>query len=356
MKALVWHGAGDLRIEEREPPVPGPTDAIIEVAYCGICGTDIHEYVHGPVLIRRDAHPLTGESAPITLGHEFSGRISSLGTEVEGFTVCQRVTVDPCWRCGECYWCRRGEYHICKSGGAVGLASHGGLASLVRVPSEGLVPIPDHIDYRVAALTEPLAVGFHAVHRGRVTAGDSVLVIGSGPVGVAVVIASVAAGASPVLVSEPSMPRRAIAQELGADETFDPTAVDVRREAYLRTGRIGPDVVFECTGSPGAASDAVESARRGGRIVLVGIGTEKLEYESRRLVFLERELIGSLGYQGDLQRVVEHLSAHTFDPSKLITSIVPLEEAIEGAFDRLCSIENEEMKVLVRVGGDLPVL
>jgi (R,R)-butanediol dehydrogenase / meso-butanediol dehydrogenase / diacetyl reductase len=350
VRALRWHGARDLRLEDVDAPSsPRRGEAIVEVAYCGICGTDLAEYADGPVMIRPGPHPLTGASPPVTLGHEFSGRISALGEGVDGFAVGQRVTVDPCWRCDDCFWCVRGEYHICKRGGSVGLASDGALATSVRVPSSGLVPLPDEVDDRTAALVEPLAVGLHAVRRGRVEPGDRVLVLGCGPIGAAVILSARAAGAL-VYVSEPTQKRRELARTLGAIEAFDPATTDPRREVYLATGRVGPDVVFECTGVASLLPSAIDAARRGGRIVLVGIGHGSAEVHPQRIVPYEREIIGSLGYRHDLPRVVELLRSGAIDPSPMITGEVPLEDAVSGAFDTLLNDRGEHMKLLIRIG------
>lgn len=348
MKAIVWHAAGDLRLEDvAEPGAPGPGQAVVEVSYCGICGTDLAEYTQGPVMIRDRPHPLTGAQPPLVLGHEFSGRIVALGPDVDGHAVGQRVTVDPCWRCGTCFWCRRGEYHICRYGGSVGLASDGALARRVTVPAAGLVPLPDNVDDRIAALTEPLAVGLHAVRRGGVQAGDRVLVLGFGPIGAAVLLAARASGAAAIHVSEPSARRRELALQLGATEAYDPGVSDVRKEVYVRTGRIGPDVVFECTGSPRLLPVAVSAARRGGRVVLVGIGHGTAEVEPSQIVPYEREVVGSLGYRHDLPSVIGLVAAGLLDPTPLITAVVPLEDAVSGAFDALQHDRGEHMKILV---------
>jgi (R,R)-butanediol dehydrogenase/meso-butanediol dehydrogenase/diacetyl reductase len=352
MKALVWHGARDLRIEDvPEPAAPRPGEAIVEVAYCGICGTDLHEYADGPVLIRTGPHPLTNEAPPLALGHEMSGRIAALGTEVAGLQVGDRVTVDPCWSCGTCYWCRRGEYHICRVGGAVGLASNGALAEYVRVPLAGVVALPDAVDDRHGALVEPLAVGVHAASRGGIRSGDTALISGFGPIGAAVLLAVVAAGATTVLVSEPLPGRRALALQLGATDVLDPTETDVRREAFLRTGRVGPDVVFECSGVPALLPAAVAAARRGGRVVLTGVAHGAAEVVTNDVVLYERSIVGSLGYQHDLPRVVELLRTGRIDPSPLVTGVVPLEDAVAGAFDALLTDRGNHLKILVDVGG-----
>jgi (R,R)-butanediol dehydrogenase / meso-butanediol dehydrogenase / diacetyl reductase len=350
VKALRWHGARDLRLEDvDEPAAPAASEAIVEVAYCGICGTDLAEYTSGPVMIRPGVHPLTGASPPLVLGHEFSGRIRALGGDVAEFEVGQRVTVDPCWRCDTCFWCGRGDYQICKRGGSIGLASDGALAPFVRVPAAGLVALPDEIDDRTAALVEPLAVGLHAVRRGAVSPGDRALVIGCGPIGAAVVLSARAAGAL-AYVSEPNAKRRELAMRLGATEAFDPATTDVRREVYLATGKVGPDVVFECTGIPPMLPFAIDAARRGGRIVLVGIGHGAAEVEPQRIVPYEREVVGSLGYRHDLPRVVDLLRSRSIEPAPMITSVIPLEQAVKGGFEVLLADRGEHLKLLVRVG------
>lgn len=349
MKAIVWHAAGDLRLDDvAEPSAPGPGQALLEVSFCGICGTDLGEYTKGPVMIREQAHPLTGARPPLVLGHEFSGRVLAVGPDVDAGAVGGRVTVDPCWRCGQCFWCRRGDYHVCRYGGSVGLASDGALARRVIVPAAGLVLLPDSVDDRIAALTEPLAVGLHAVRRAGVQPGDRLLVLGAGPIGAAVLLAARASGAAEVYVSEPSAGRRELARQLGATEAFDPGAVDVRKEVYLRTGRIGPDAVFECTGSPRLLQVAVSAARRGGRVVLVGIGHGVAELEPAQVVPYEREVLGSLGYRHDLPRVIGLIGAGLLDPTPLITATVPLEHAVAGAFDALRDDQRgKHMKILV---------
>jgi (R,R)-butanediol dehydrogenase/meso-butanediol dehydrogenase/diacetyl reductase len=351
VKGLVWHGARDLRLEEvDEPGAPGPREAIVEVAYCGICGTDLHEYADGPIMIRPTPHPLTGESPPMVLGHEFAGRVVALGADAGSVPVGARVTVDPCWRCGDCYWCRAGDYHLCRLGGAVGLASNGGLARLVKVPAAGLVPLPDSVDDQMGAIVEPLAVGLHATHRARLAANDRVVIIGFGPVGAAVLAATVATGAGPSIVVEPEAVRRKAAELMGASEVLDPTSGDVRQKVMELTDRVGADVVFDCSGVPRLLPGSVELARRGGRVVVVGIGHGPAELVPNRLVFFERDVIGSLGYCDDLPRVVNLLAEGRLSPSGYVTSVVPLANAVTGAFDAL--LDNpEQLKILIDVKG-----
>jgi len=327
-----------------EPPEPGPGEALVEVAYAGICGTDLHEFAHGPNLIRDAPHPLTGVRPPVTLGHEFSGRVVALGSPVPGIEVGTRVAVDPCLRCGTCRWCRHGEYHICAKGGSVGLASAGAFAPLVTVPAYGLVPVPDGVSDQLAALAEPLAVGLHAVRRAGVQPGDHVLVLGAGPIGIAVLMALRLAGAAGIYVSEPAPDRAKVAAEIGATEVFDPAVSDVRREVFLRTGRIGPDVVVEATGRPDLVELAVRTVRRGGRAVLAGISDGAASLPLKQVVPFERTVLGTLGYNFDIPRVLDLIAAARFDPSPLLTGVYRLSRGLD-AFDDLGS--GSHLKILL---------
>ncbi|MFD8816767.1 alcohol dehydrogenase catalytic domain-containing protein [Streptomyces sp. NPDC059627] len=351
MKALRWHGARDLRLDEvPDPSRPGPHEAVVEVSWCGVCGTDLHEFLEGPHMIRTGPHPLTGAEPPLALGHEFSGTVLALGSEVPGIQVGDRVTADPVWRCGVCYWCLRGEYHICPKSGSVGLASAGAFAERVTVPLAGLVRLPDNVTDEMAALAEPLAVGLHAVTRAGVRPGDNVLVVGGGPIGFAVVLAARLAGAAGLYVSEPLKERRERLLEIGVTEAFDPGGTDVRREVFLRTGRIGPDVVIDATGVAALAGQAVATVRRGGRVVLAGVGHGNVQVDMGQLVFYERAVLGTLGYNFDIPRVIDLMSTGRLDASPLLTGRFSLAQGI-GVFGDLAADRARHLKVLLTPKG-----
>lgn len=352
MQSLRWHGRGDLRLEERpEPPEPPPGHAVVQVSYCGICGTDLHEYAHGPNLIRTGPHPLTGQSPPLAMGHEISGTVTALGSEHPGIEVGTRVAVDPCLRCGACRWCTHGEYHICAKGGSIGLAAEGGFASLVTVPAESLTPIPEGVSDEHAALAEPLAVGLHAVRRSGMQPGDTVLVLGAGPIGIAILLFAKLAGAAELFVSEPVPARAERARALGATEVYDPTTSDVRREVFLRTGRVGPDVVLEATGHGDAAHMGISTVRRGGVAVLAGVSGTDLHIPLGQIVYFERTVLGSLGYNFDIPRVLSLIAEQRLDVSPLLTGIAPLTEGLE-TFRSLDSDRGQHLKVLLNLKGN----
>jgi (R,R)-butanediol dehydrogenase / meso-butanediol dehydrogenase / diacetyl reductase len=340
--ALRWHARGDVRLDEVEEPEPRPDFALVAVEYCGICGSDVAEFAGGPVLIRTEPHPLTGQAPPLTLGHELSGRVVE-GSLPEG----TRVTVDACWRCGSCEACAAGDYHLCRYGGSVGLHSDGGFARLVRVPEYTLVPLADSVSSEQGALTEPFAVALHGLKRAALGAGESVLVLGFGPIGAAGALLARALGAAPLVV-EKSEPRAALAERLGFRtlEAGDELARRVR--AALGSG--GAHVVLEATGVAGLVPVAIECARRGGRIVLLGIGHEAVPLDPRRLTLFERSLLGSLGYRNDLPEVVAMVEAGLVDPAAIVTDVVSLRQAPD-VLARLATDPGGDVKILVRAEG-----
>lgn len=345
MKALRWHGAGDIRLDDVDRPELLPGTAIVRVALCGLCGTDLHEYSHGPVMIREKAHPLSGALPPMTLGHEFTGRVVEIDGGAPGISIGTRVVADPCLRCGTCRWCVRGDYHLCVFGGSIGLAADGALSPYVRVPLVQLHSVPDEVSDEHAALAEPLAVGLHAATRAGVGAGDRVLVLGAGPIGLAALLGAKASGAAAVYVSEPSAARAEVALAMGAAAVFDPTSTDVRREVFVRTGRIGPDTVIDGTGRPEAIALGLSTVRRGGTVAVAGISPSDISFDLRQLVLYERGLVGSLGYNFDIPRVLELMATGALDPAPLVTAVRPLSAALT-TFEELSS-PNQHIKVLL---------
>lgn len=325
MQALRWHGREDVRLEEVPDATAGDFgDCLIEVSLCGICGSDIAEYRAGPTMIWPGRHPLSGREAPLTLGHELVGTLVAGGSADGSIAPGARVTIDACMRCETCAACRRGDYHLCRHGGSVGLHCDGGFAPLLAVPAYTLVAVPDRVSDLQAALTEPFAVGLHALRRGELREADDVLVLGFGPIGAATALLARALGAVPHVV-EPDERRRRRAGELGL-ATLD-GGEDLPRRARRALGDGGPPVVVDSTGVAAVAPVAVECAGRGGRVVLVGLPTGPSQVEARRLTLFERSLVGSLGYREDLPRVLAMVAAGAVDPAALVDDVVPLDRA-----------------------------
>ncbi|MGQ0615397.1 MAG: zinc-binding dehydrogenase [Acidimicrobiia bacterium] len=329
MKGVVWFGREEVRLGDVEMPERrGDGQAIVEVTLCGLCGTDFHECRSGPELLRAKPHPLTGEAPPLVLGHEILGVVADADSGTGAVAVGTRVAVDPCWRCDRCAWCREGRYHLCRWGGAVGLVSNGGLAPLVRVPAAGLAPVPDAVDDDLAALAEPLSVGLHAVGRGGLRTGDDVLVVGCGPIGAAVALFARLAGAARVVVADTSAARADGARHrLDVDGVLVPEPHDDLRSASRPLFPDGAHVVFDCTGSPPVVAEALRCTRRGGRLVVAGIGSGSAVMAPRDLVLGEREVIGALGYCWDLPRVLALMARGAIDAAVLAPTVVALADA-----------------------------
>lgn len=351
MLAVRWHGNRDVRVEETDLARElGPGMVEVAVAWCGICGSDIAEYAHGPFAIRPGhVHRLTGQEPPVTLGHEFSGRVTAVGPGVDGVAVGDRVAADACWRCERCGACARGAYNQCALSGSIGLASDGAFAPRVRFPAYCVVPLPETVSDRAGAMLEPLAVALHALRRAGASPGETVVVLGFGAIGACTAEIAAAMGLT-VLVSEPGGQRRARAEELDhATIAPEGSAREVAKAVRARTGG-GAELVVDASGVPGALEAAPDMTRRGGRVALVGLPKTSPPIDAARLVLYERSLIASLGYAHDLPRVAAMIAAGQIDPERLITRAIGLEET-PGELERLATAPGGDIKVLVEVGG-----
>src|SRR6476660_8156239 len=273
MRALRFHAAHDLRIEEvAEPPAPGPGEVVVRVVTCGICGTDLHEYMAGPIVTPVEPHPLNGAQNPQILGHEFAGDVVATGPGVTRVGEGDRVAIMPLAYCGHCAYCQRGLQHLCATMACVGLShAWGGMAELAPVAEYQIVRLPEGVTHAQGALIEPTAVAADGVERAGVAPGDRVLVTGAGPIGALAALCARSAGASSVYVSEPNPARRERAAALGVATVLDPTSVDV--PAFLReeSDGLGVDVSIECSGHPNGFAAAINSLRRRGTLAQTGL-------------------------------------------------------------------------------------
>jgi (R,R)-butanediol dehydrogenase / meso-butanediol dehydrogenase / diacetyl reductase len=352
MKAAVWHSARDIRVEEApEPKLAGPDEALVEVAFCGICGTDLHEYTDGPQYIPVDEpHPLTGDRAPVHLGHEYSGTVVEVGREVTQARVGDRVAVFPIQSCQQCAACKRGYPSQCPLFGGMGLhVREGGLARTSRVKGYQLFPMPDSLTFQQGALVEPAAVAVHAVDNGGVRPGDFVLVTGGGPIGQLVAMAAKAAGARSVYLSEVTEFRRELAKKSAEPaRVLNPSQDDVVALVQEATDGWGADVVLECSGSPRAFPDALAATRKGGTMVQVAVFTREVPLQPADLTNFERRLQGTLIYQPqDFPRTMELIASGKLPAERIVTAEIPLSDVLELGFDELIRPDTRHAKVLV---------
>lgn len=349
MKAAVWYAKKDVRIEEvPNPPSPAPGEVQIKVHWCGICGSDLHEYLAGPIFIPAEhPHPLTGKKAPVILGHEFSGEIAKVGEGVKGIEVGDRVTASASRSCGECFWCRRGETIICEKNAATGFMADGAFAEFVNVPGYNIYKLPPEVSYEEAALTEPLAVGLHAMRKARIEPGNNVVIVGAGTIGLATLQAARASGARTIMVAEIAKTRKEYAKKLGATMVLDPTQVDFTAEVAKATDGVGADLGFECVGDPKTAALALNSVRRGGKMVVMGIFERPFELNLNSCVFFEKEIIGSLGYNDEFATVLSFLVDGRLRATPMITGKIKLDEILEKGFKELVENKDKNIKILV---------
>lgn len=344
MKALRWHNQKDVRLEDIDEPVIKPNQVKMKVKWCGICGSDLHEYLGGPIFIPVDnPHPLTGEVAPVTMGHEFSGEVVEIGPEVKDYQVGDRVVVEPIFATHG----HQGAYNLDKQMGFLGLAGGGGgLSEYVAVDEELLFKLPDSLSYEQGALVEPSAVALYAVRSSKVKAGDKVAVFGCGPIGLLVIEALKAAGATEIYAVELSPERQAKAEELGAI-VVDPSKVDDTVEEIRRLTNGGVEVAFEVTGVPVVLRQAIQSTDIGGETMIVSIWEKPAEIMPNDIVIQERSIKGIIGYRDVFPQVLSLMEKGYFSAEKLVTKKIKLDEVVEEGFESLIK-EKNQVKILVQ--------
>lgn len=331
VRAVRWHGRGDVRVEEvAGAPAPGPGEVRVRVAWCGLCGTDVHEYRSGPFYT---------SGAPMIIGHEIAGWVDAAGADVRGLAEGALVGLNGLLPCGTCVHCRRGAYHLCLIFGHVGFTAAGGLADLVTVPAAMAVPAPAGMDSAVAALGEPFAVAMHGIRQADCPQRTNCVVVGAGTIGLAVAMLLRADG-NAVTVTDVAGTRLRRAAELGfGTDAGDPAPV-----------------VFECAGAPDAPATAFARAEPGGLVVLVGLSETPSTVDFSVVVLREIRVIGSMSHLAaeDLAPALDFLAAHEDEAATLVTARIPLEDTVTRGLDVLAGPGGaEHTKILVRVhGGD----
>ena len=327
MVAAVYQRRGEVAIEERPVPRPGPGQVLVEVGHCGICGSDIHMILDG-----------WGKPGVVE-GHEWTGIVAAVGPDVERWAPGDAVVGGPAVRCGRCRRCLAGQPSQCEDRGRSmqdDLAVDGAFADYILVDSRTLLALPDGVPARAAALAEPLAVALHGITRGQITDGDSVMVLGAGPIGALSIAALVARGIGPVTVVEPAAPRQELARTLGADSVVHPDDLEIFPQwEPERIAERAVDVVLECSGKKAAMEAGVCQLRKGGRMVMVGAGIEAPTFDPNRLLLNELTVTGSFVYDHDgFARALELLADDRFPVDALIApDDVPLDRLVDTMVD-----------------------
>lgn len=304
MRKAVYHGIRDLRVEEVEEPKPGEKEAKIKVKYCGVCGSDLHEYLHG----------LFPKSI---FGHEVCGEIVDIAPGLEGFQVGDRVV-------------------------AIG---KDGYAEYMVCPQEKMIKIPEGMDWKRAAAVEPLAVAAYCIKRTGVKSTDTVLIAGAGPIGLALLMGLKATGVEMVYMTEVTEKRRRKAEELGATQVFNSKEIRVSSKMKELTQGNGVDVAIEAVGLEESLKDCLSSVKNRGKVTVAGIFTDRVKFHMLGFVTRETTMIGINSHDAEL--ALEWIIRKRLAPETIITKIVPLEGISTEGFEVLATRKGEEIKILV---------
>lgn len=343
MKALVYYGPRNVKLETRDIPTPKPDEVLIKTRAVSICGSDLGAYRLSEVSDRW--------APPIVLGHEFSGEIAAVGENVDNLKVGQRVSANPILYCGECYYCKRGMINLCCNRHSLGTsiggsAADGALQEYFTVRQEAVIPLDDRVTYEQGALLEPLAVCYNAARNGSFGEGERVAIIGAGPIGLMIVKFLKAQGAGTIIVSDIVDGRLNFATKYGADAVINARNESVPDKVLELTEGIGVDRVIIAGGSPTVIDDSLKMVRNGGKIVLVALMHHDFQIDPMKIVGRGISIIGSYMFTTEQKDVMDLIANKQVYVDDIITSKHTF-ESVENLFDTLCSSDCKDVKVLV---------
>jgi (R,R)-butanediol dehydrogenase/meso-butanediol dehydrogenase/diacetyl reductase len=351
MKAAVFHGQKDVRVEEVPEPEVREGSVKVKVDWCGICGTDLHEYLAGPIFIpvAGSPHPITGETLPLTLGHEFAGEVVEVGDGSAEVNTGDRVAIEPVFRCGECAACQRGAPNLCAKLGFYGLmGGGGGMSEFAVVPSYMIHRLPEELTTEQGALVEPIAVGLRAVRRAGFEEGQSAVVFGGGPIGAVTVQCLRAMGAGLVMLAEVAEARKNKALEIGADVVIDPSEEDVVERVSELTDGEGAEHSFDAAGIQETLQTAMHATRKGGTVTIISIWEGPVELNPNDIVMSELNVGGTICYTPeDFADTISMLKDGSIKTEGIITERIPLSDVVAGGFEELVDHKDRHVKILV---------
>jgi 2-desacetyl-2-hydroxyethyl bacteriochlorophyllide A dehydrogenase len=347
MKVVAFRGAQKLEVEELPQPTAGEGEVVVAVAYCGICGSDLHEYL---VPEGTPAPRIALMWQPV-MGHELTGVVSAVGKGVSGLREGDPVVVNPGDPCLSCYYCKQQRYNLCVNPHhGIGYTRGGGYAEFLSCSAKQTVKLPGKSALKYAALSEPFGVALHGVNRGELQPGESVLIAGAGPIGLLTLLSARHKKAGKIIVSEMTPGRRNLAKKLGADVVIDPTSemlADVVRE---HTDGLGAEIAIECVGTPKPMADCIAGLRKGGRVVVAGAFDRPFNTDLLQLLLQEQSIIGTFGSATELDECAGLISSGTIDVSPVVSEVIGL-DGVPKAFADLASNRSAHGKILVAPNG-----
>jgi len=356
MKAAVYYGKKDIRIENIKEPEIRPGWVKVKVKWCGICGSDLHEYIAGPITIPTEKpHPSSGNMAPLVMGHEFAGEVVEVGTGVTKVKAGDKATGELMVPCGKCPACKNGDYNICES-----LALHGypdggaGFSEYLILPENRIYKLPDSMSYEMGALIEPMSVAVHSLNSGGFKVGQSAVVFGAGPIGLATIECLKVCGARMVIAVQLKSIRSEYALRAGADIVLDPTEIDIASEVYKLTGNLGADISFETTGTNICYEAALNVLKYHGTMVVTSIWETDTVYNSNLLVFRERRTVGTLCYCNDFNTTIALMADGRIKMEGYVTKKICLDDIEKEGFGTLTGADKlSHLKILVTPDASL---
>jgi L-iditol 2-dehydrogenase len=346
MKALLLSAYGHLKMQDLPKPTPGPDELLIQVAACGICGSDVHGY--------------DGSSGrripPIVMGHEAAGIVIAVGADVSGFMPNDRVTFDSTVFCGACVYCRRGDVNLCNRRQVIGVSCTeyrraGAFAEFLTVPARVAYRLPDGLSFPEAAMLEAVSVALHGVAVSQLKRNETVLVVGAGMIGLLLLQAARAAGAVRVYIADVDETRLKLAAELGADETILASNPTWTEQILNATDGDGVDVVLEAVGREETIAASIDCVRKGGTVTLVGNIAPQIVLPLQKVVSRQIRLQGSCASAGEYPQAMELMANKVIEVAPLITAVAPLSDG-PSWFKRLHAREPNLMKIVLDPRSD----
>lgn len=347
MKAAVWHDVHDLRIDDVKLKALKPDEVTVQVAWAGICGSDLHEFAEGPVFIPvSKPDPITGGQAPVTMGHEFSGIVTAIGSDVTDVAVGDHVTVNPTitrerWT---------DETNVYDGYSFIGLSCDGGFAEFVNVPAHNIYHVPSEFPLRLAATIEPAAVAVQAIKEGDLRFGDTVAIFGAGPIGCMTTAAAKAAGASKIIVCDLSETRLAKAKEMGATTVINSGKEDAVAKIHELAPR-GVDVSFEVAGVKATFEQSIKATKARGTMVIVSIFARPIELDPMLLTNTGVKVTSTIAYSRDsFKKTVALVTSGQMNVKPIITKEIGLDQIITDGFKALTT-DKSQAKILIKLSG-----
>ena len=345
MKAAVWYGQKDVRVEDRKSKELQDNEVKVKVSWAGICGTDLHEYLEGPIFISTDKpDPFLGQKAPVTLGHEFAGVVDDIGSKVTKFNKGDRVVINPTVSTRE----KEENIDLYDGYSFIGLGSDGGFAEFTNAPEENVYKLPDKVSDKEGALVEPTAVAVQAIKEGEVLFGDTVAIFGAGPIGLLTTIAAKAAGASKIFVFDLSEERLNKAKSVGATHTIN-SGESNPSDIISKYTDNGVDVAFEVAGVAPTLKSAIDVTKARGIVVIVSIFGHPIEWNPMQLTNTGVKLTSTIAYTPTtFQQTIDLINEGNLKVKDVVTDEIELNDIVESGFEQLVN-DKSQAKILVKL-------